>query len=438
MPTDKDILITWTALSRKVLASILIDDGAIFPVYEIIGAKVQWFAPKEQSIYAGVLQCLSSNIPPTIESVTVKGKNIAPAYLATIAESFDEVDNRKLIYNTEQLKVIGILAEVRNFGHTLADIDTIDDIDKIVDKVTTELGGILAGASNRKNDSQSISDEAWSTFEDSSNVSNVKTGLHWFDDHTGGLWPGMNYQIVAAYKQGKSTLMRNCVLYAASLNSPVGIFCAEGTRELFALDCQAMLATQILIGDKDVLSGRLSGLNIKRYYHQQGVFSKSEMTAINDARKMWNDFPVFIWDTTDGIRSLSTLRYLVKRGRVHHGCASFWADYSQLFGEGKTLFERQSLTALTVQEIAQTENIAFCMLNQKNEEGVKGGRGGYSPNVKGGGDAAATADFLLIPQIDPDIPNVLNLELKLSRHTATAEGSHTLAISSGLILGTFY
>ena len=81
--------------------------------------------------------------------------------------------------------------------------------------------------------------------------------------------------------------------------------------------------------------------------------------------------------------------------------------------------------------------IAFCMLNQKNEEGVRGSGESYSPNVKGGGDAAAAADFLLIPKIDKDVPNAMNLELKLSRHTRTGNGTHIIAPSSGLILDKY-
>ncbi len=75
----------------------------------------------------------------------------------------------------------------------------------------------------------------------------------------------------------------------------------------------------------------------------------------------------------------------------------------------------------------------MCVIAQKNEEGVRSSEG-YSPNVKGGGDAGAAADFLLQPRIDPELNGVLNVRLTHSRHTATGGGTHTLNRSSGLIL----
>lgn len=425
----------WSNLSRKILAPVLVDDGAVFPVHEIIGSHAEWFAPKERPIYQAVLDCMDDNTPPTLEAVTVRiNGNTPKGYVKSIAALFNEDDNRRLIYNTEELHKIGVLAQMRTFGRELAGLEDIDDISTAADKVTTRLGGIVAGSSTRKNDAVSISDLVWQSVEQQQEPG-IPTGLKWFDDLTGGLWRGMNYQIVAAYKQGKSTVMRNGVIHASELNNPVGAFIAEGTREMFVLDCQAMLATRLLFEAGIRGDGlRLSGLMIKRYYWQSGVFNKQELDAIHEAREIWNMLPVFIWDTSDGIRNLSTLRYLVKRGRVHHGITSFWADYSQLFGESGNIYERQSTTALTIQDISQTENIAFCMLSQKNEEGVRHGGDSYSPNVKGGGDAAAAADFLLVPKIDKELPGVMDLELKLSRHTRTGNGTHILAPSSGLIL----
>lgn len=436
MTTSKDFLATWLSLSIKVLSSILVDDGAVFAAHEILGGHAHWFPSESKPVYEAVLKCMAENTPPTLEAVTLRvNGNTPPKYVSTIAQQFNDEDNRRLVYNAENLRKLGILAQLRGFGRELSKLDDIDDISQATDKMTTKLGGILIEAVNRPNDSKSISDLAWVDVERAQKPG-IPTGLDWFDNLTGGLWAGMNYQIAAAYKQGKTTLMRNVVLYSASLNNPVGVFCAEGTREAFTLDCQAMLAARILISQgNDSHSVKISGLDIRRYYWQSGVFKKQELEAIHEAREIWNGLPIYIWDTTDGIRNLTTLGYLVKRGRVHYGCTSFWADYSQLFGESGTIYERQSATALTVQSLAQTENVAFCMLNQKNEEGVKGGDNNYySPHIKGGGDAAAAADFLLIPKLDNDNPTILDIILKHSRHTRTGNGTHFINVASGLIV----
>lgn len=429
---------TWRILSQKILASVLVDDGAVFPVNDIISHHSGWFSPMERPIWDGVLACLGDNTPPTIESVTLQVNGATPnGHIKAIAAMFNDEDNKHLIYNAEQLKKIGVLVDVKKFGQELAGLDAVGDIAKLSDSITTRLGGILSDANGRDSDSQSVGDIAWESVEKAQEPG-IPTGFRWFDDLTGGLWRGMNYWIVADYKMGKSTLMRNAILNAASLNNPVGVFCAEGARELFSLDCQAMLATEILMDSGlrgDAL--RLSGLFIKRYYWTQSVFTKQELDAIHEAREIWNGLPIHIWDTRDGIRNLTTMRYLVKRGRVHHGISSFWADYSQLFGSEGNIYERQSTTAQAVGDIALYENIAFCMLAQRNEEGVKSGTGGHSPKVKGGGDAAAAADFLLIPKIDQEIPGLLELQLKLSRHTRAGSGSHWMVPSSGLLMDKY-
>jgi hypothetical protein len=107
-------------------------------------------------------------------------------------------------------------------------------------------------------------------------------------------------------------------------------------------------------------------------------------------------------------------------------------DYSQLIGSEPTIYERQSNTALMVQDISVTEGIAFWMLAQLNEAAVRGGAG-HSSGVKGGGDADAAADFALIPKIDEDVG--LIVKLKHSRHTASgAKEIHTTSKASGLII----
>lgn len=422
---------TWKSLSHKVLACVLVDDGAVFPANEVIGSHVHWFPPPhDRKIWTAVLQCLSEDTPPTPEAVGIR-TDVPPAYLKALVADFNDDDNRHLVYNLEQLRTLGTIAELRSFGRDLASLEDLEDISGTVDEITTRLSGIVAGSATRSSDSKSVSDSAWREVEERQEPG-IPTGLRWFDRHAGGLWRGMNYWLVAAYKQGKSTVMRNCVLKAASLNNPVGVFVAEGSRELLALDCQAMLAASILI-DQGVKNPRLNGLFIRRHYWAKEDITKQEIEAIDEARQVWDGLPIHLWDTRDTIRNHSTLRYLVKRGRVHHGITSFWGDYSQLFGSGN-LFDRQSATALLVQDIANSEGVAFCMLAQKNEESIKGSQEQYSAGVKGGGDAAAAADFLLVPQIDGDAPNFLTINLKYSRHTRPLRGEHYINPASGLII----
>ena len=161
---------------------------------------------------------------------------------------------------------------------------------------------------------------------------------------------------------------------------------------------------------------------------------KHELDALHEAREIWKLYPVHIWDSRDGVTDLSTARYLVKRGRVQYGIRSYWADYAGRFGGSKgTVYERAAATAQMVQDVASIENVAFCMLAQQSEEQIRHGKGSYSPGAKGGGDAPAAADFLLIPSIDQEMKDLLTLKLHFSRHTRTGEYTHIIIPASGLI-----
>lgn len=425
----------WTTLSHKVLASVLTDDGAILAIQDIIGGHAEWFPPKDRPIWRAIQGCMEANVPPTLEAVTQRLSE-SNGYVKTVAGLFNDDDNRRLVYNAEQLRGIGVLAEVWRSGKELQELSEPDEVEAEIGKVTSALGGLLAKKSNRKPDAVTVSDAAWQTVNNQGG-SGIPTGLKWFDRVMGGMWPGMNYVMPAPYKSGKTTLCRNIILTAAQAGHPVGMFCAEGSRELFTLDCQAMLATEIIYRDDPISRHRLSGLFIKRYYWRPGIFTSQELDAVHKARDIWNELPIEIWDTKDGIRDLVTLRYLIKRAKMTNGTEVFWGDYLGLFGQGKT-FERTEAVAHTIQEITENDNVFFGMLAQQNEDQIRSSGRSHSPGIKGGGDPAAAADCVLIPSIDREDPDYLKVLLKLSRHSPDGiEEYHKVIPACGLLLDKF-
>ena len=117
---EKDLLNLWTTLSRKVMASILVDDGAVFVAHDILASRSQWLAPTERPMYDAVLQCLAANTPPTTEAVALRVNGNTPAgYVQTVAALFNDEDNHHLVYNTEQLRDLGVLMELKALGHDL-------------------------------------------------------------------------------------------------------------------------------------------------------------------------------------------------------------------------------------------------------------------------------------------------------------------------------
>jgi len=405
---------------------------------DALGASPHWFPTRDRSIWGAVALCAQENIPPTPEAVALRC-DAAPGYIQTVATGWNEEDGKNVLYHADELKKLGILADLRHLGSELREADEPSGTDGVIEYAMARLSGVAAMQSNRAGDAYSVSESAWKDIEQGAGEG-VATGIKWFDELTGGIWPGFNYWVAGAYKSGKTTLMRNIVLNIATAGVACDVFCAEGSREMFALDCIAMLATEIMCkaSQKKLRDLRLSGLFLRRGWRSKdGLFSKAELDAINEAREIWNTLNIRVWDTVDGIRNMATLRHRIKQSKFEYGSGVHFLDYSQLFGSRGTLFERQSKTALTAQEIASGEKVALWILTQRNESATGGGDS-YSAGVKGGGDASAAADFLLMPMVDQDSEIMFNVKLKHSRHSGLGEGSHIVNRSSGLIVDEWF
>lgn len=427
---------TWQALGHKVLSSILVDHGAYFPVVDVLGRDSLWFPAGQDRVWFAIGQCVDDQTPPTVEAVTVRGQ-FGNGYVQTIANHWTNEDNRKVVYHAQELRKLGALADLRKAGRELQAVMLPDDVAGAIDYTTNRLAALGALSAGRKGDARTVSEEAYAQM-DRFQGKHVTSGLPWFDKLIGGFWPGMNYWVVAAYKCGKSTLMRNFILHALEEGHAVDMYCAEGTRWLFALDCQAMIATRLLCewGERELSKLRLSGLFILRSgRNKRGVYTEAEYKALAQAREIWEDeYKVWVWDTQDGIRDLTTLRYLVQKNAMEHGSQTHWFDYSQEFGIHGTTYEKQSRTTHVLEKLAVSEMITTGILSQRNEASINQGET-HSAGVKGGGDAAAAADFMMIPEIDS---GYMKVRIKHSRHTGVGHDRHLVNPSSGLIVDRWF
>lgn len=429
-----NILNVWNELSDKIISSILTDPGGYFPVADVVAADLTLWPPKARKVWRSIVDCVDADTLPTVEALKLRLNGNTPhQYLDHLYKSWSDEDNAKIVYYADEMKKVGLVAKLRAVGRELAELNDVEGLSEAVEKADLGLSSVSSLQTDRKGDAVSTLASTWEMVE-AFDGSGILTGLGWFDRLTGGLWPGFNYWIVAAYKSGKSTLMRNIALEVAQAGHPIDFFCLEGSREMFTLDCVAMLATGLMLGRgcrTDQL--RLSGLFIMRAWQRnrrKAIFTKDELECLNKAKEIWAALPIRVWDSRDGIRDRSTIRHTVKKSKLDYGSQIYMLDYSQLVGEGP-IYDRQSATALMVQDIAVTEQVAFCASSQKNETSVRGDSG-HSSGVKGGGDADAATDFTLIPSIDDNGYKVL---LKHSRHTAAGMSEYHLTNpSSGLII----
>jgi len=436
---QQQLAATWDTLAHKILASILVDNGAVFPVLDVLGTGMHWWPPKAAQAWAGVIQCVNENVPPTVEAVKLRS-GCDNGYLRAIANGWNDDDNSKVVYHAGELKRMGALAELRRLGRELCEVIDPSAVTSSIGFAENRLRGLTAVTSDRKGDAASVSASAWNQVEQFQGQG-IMTGLGWLDDITGGLWPGWNVWLAGAYKSGKTTLMRNFLLHTLDQGYGADAYCAEGTREMFTLDCQAMIATRLLCerGIRRLDKLRLSGLFLLRVWRDRlPVLTKDELDAVNDAREIWEGYNVRVWDTRDGIRDLTTLHHRVRQSNLEFGSMVHWADYSQLFAPGKgTIYERQSETSMAVEEIAVEAGVVFGMLTQRNEASIRDG-GGYSAGVKGGGDASAAADLMLIPMIDHELKDRIKVRIKHARHAGVGEGIHVINASSGLIVDRWF
>lgn len=427
------------SLSRRVLASILVDSGAVIPVIDIIGRDSATFPSPDDKVYAAIISCVNEGVAPTVEAVAAKAEAVTLKYVGAIASSWSDEDNRNLIQNTRQLKQYAELQKVKNIGRRLALLDDTDNAIAAVSEATVELSGINATKSDRDPSAVAVSDAVWKAVNEFDANDVIPSGMGWFDKKASGLWGGMMYWIVGAYKSGKSTLMRNMVLSALQYSVPVDVFVAEGSREMFALSMQVMIATKWLYENQPGGKKRyiLSPLFVMRLWKDDKVLTANERRAIDYARKVWERMPIRVWDTSDGIRDINTLAWRIRQSRLRYGTRVAAIDYLQLLGSGDTEYQRVSNVSRQLQEIAQSEHVANIVLAQRNENAISGGGNSYSPGVKGGGDPAATADFLFLPRIDKDTAGVMDVRLHLSRWTSNGSGTHFVNPQSGLIIDKY-
>ena len=282
------------------------------------------------------------------------------------------------------------------------------------------------------------------------------TGLAWLDDLTGGFEPGHMWWIGGAYKGRKSTMMLNLALNAVMDSANVTILSREMPRKWVAAAFVAMLAVgYIHRGGKyyaltstgvplSLISANILRQVGREYRRWHSDKAAAVDWAIDQYRKFGNRLRTYDSSSDGGgLSDVDSIQRLIKRDKHLYGLDIVFVDYFQLFGaaqEGKGYFDKMSAVATGLQMIAQRERVTLVVVAQKNEESIKSGAGSYSPGIKGGGDAAQTADYLLTThykQEDGQTDEELLVRMMLSRWGRGGKGvEETFQIhpASGLLL----
>jgi hypothetical protein len=294
------------------------------------------------------------------------------------------------------------------------------------------------------------------SFMDDSAKPMLSTGLDFLDEITGGFEKQMIWWIAGAYKGRKSTLMFLLGLSALVNGGSVEFLSREMPRRRVAASMISILATAYLLR-KDWYAGNdakgiplnaISASSLMRARKAYKGWDKRKVEAIDFGISLFEKFDnrLRIYDTsTEGgaLNDWDSVEKVFKRDQSKYGTPDIlFADYLQLFGapSDKT-YEKVAYLATHFQALAIRENLTVVVAAQKNEDSIKNGStANYSPGIKGGGDPAQTADYMLLTsykQGSEDNENQLKVTMKLSRHGAggsNVDENYSIHPSSGLIL----
>lgn len=229
-----------------------------------------------------------------------------------------------------------------------------------------------------------------------------------------------------------TTLMRNMVIAACRAGASLDIFALEGTESDTYASLTAMLATEKLLA-----WGFKPMAQLSETFMLRGIRTPEQQRAITDGRAELDSWNLRIYDARKRIARPDRLIHFIKRDRVLHGLNVYVVDYLQLLGDGK-LFDRMESSTHRLGNLTVEEGLTAILIAQQNEATIGQSADNYSPGVKGGGDAAAVADYLLTTKYNSaGTPDVLTVNLKLARHTRPGIQNYWINPDAGLLLGPY-
>ena len=419
-----------------VLAVLLNDSYAVVPVMGSLDSY-DFSCQEHQAIYRTILDCVKRQVVPNPTTVAAALPSVSVDSLKDIARNFNTQKNKQVLYYAELVTKAATLRRLRQATHELdeeAQRLRIEDIDGFVDLGVRALTGAIDGDRSQDASIGAALQELDAAIAEAERTGQrgTRTGLRWLDDVCGGFSPSHVWMVAAAYKQRKTTLMRNMVIGTCRAGASVDVFALEGNKKSTSAGLLAMLATEWLIEheaderEQVVSEGRI----------ENGLRTPAQKEAIEAARRELSGYNLRIYDARSGVTSFATLALKLKRDKFMFGAAVFFLDYLQMMRGDGQIFERVERATHNLQDLIATEGVTGVILAQRNEAAVKqrNDDDNYSPGVKGGGDPAAAADFLLLTKYDGDsTPDKLGVHLKLARHAQPGKRDYDINPQSGWI-----
>jgi replicative DNA helicase len=354
--------------------------------------------------------------------------NLVNTYAPPMGVAFDS-NCRLLVEYGTRANALKVLQVAQDQMADASGKPTADIIRQTVDV----LGG-LHTASGIRNVTASDTAIDFSEYMKGEPATTQSTGLDWLDDLTGGFSPADIWWLVSAYKMRKTTLLLNLGLHAALNGASVAFLSREMPKRRVVAQIVCMLGIGYLIEHgfyetKTSAGHPLNWINPRALMQARSTYRRwdnRKVAAIDYGIAEWHKVKnmMRIYDTSDEggrLSDMNSAEAVIRRDRVMYGTQIVMADYLQLFdAPGAGIFDKTSYAARLFQEIGKRDDLTMIIAAQKNENSIQNmGQESYSSGVKGGGDPAQTADFLLETRYKyGDLMDERKLEvtLKLSRH----------------------
>lgn len=400
-----------------VLAALYFDNAKIALSEYEHGLKSALFPTPEQGLLFKTL-CDLSRANELINDNTILAsigtrvdadwlRDVLHVYTPQVGEAFES--NCKLVLK------YGLRASASRVVKIMA--DQFDDVDgKPLETIVSQGTDILTGLKTNARAKEVQADEIGAGLDahfDEPEEKTIPTGLAWLDGLTSGFAAGDVWIIAGAYKMRKTTLMINMCLNSALNGISTSFLSREMNRQQVAAQMVSMLAIGDLFehgeydtkfkdrNDKDAYLNWIAPRKLLQVRSGYRSWDARKVRAIDHARTQFKALGKMmrIYDTTPdngGLSDIASAQNVCKRDLFLYGTQVVFVDYLQLFNAPVTgTFEQAAYNSRAFQEIAKRDPLTMVIAAQRNEEAIKATEESYSPGIKGGGDAAAVADFAL-------------------------------------------
>lgn len=458
----------WELASEDVLSIMYADaDARDLALYDLQLRAAHFPTPRTAALFNALATLHGrGETPHDTLILDMGGSVITLDWLAQVVTLSDESRRRAFRANVALVRKHGLTAGAKRLlALATEQLDSGQPLAQVTGNLLTVLTGLDKSATVKRETATDLADD-FLTLMHSTPPALLLTGIDWLDGLTGGMDRGHLWWIAAPYKSRKSTVMLNIALgllmtwvTQGCVGEPpsIGIASGEMPRPRIAATFVSMIACAYL---------KRAGLWHESFAVQNRTYPLHMLSPkmLLDARanyRRWDtrrvaavdygiaQFRQFesalrVYDRTPDGGSLADIKQLttiLRRDMHRYKTSAFMIDYLQIFKgvQDAKLYDYVANASLELQKFAQSEGVTLVILAQQNEETIKSGAS-YSAGIKGGGDPAATADYLITSRYksgDVTADNELELTMKLSRHgSGGGEVQKVLEIhpASGLLL----